>query len=76
MGEAEQAARHEQETRNTQLETFKTRWGFVAWSLTLAAVIFLAYIGETLVAAIVGSGIGLSGIARILAAIRGRAPAE
>lgn len=76
MGEAEQAARQEQEVRNTKLETFKTRWGFVAWGLTLAAVVFLAYIGETLVAAILGSGIGLSGIARILTAIRGSSSPE
>ena len=76
MGEAEQAARHEQEARNIQLETFKTRWGFVAWILTLAAVILLAYLGETVVATILGSGIGLSGVARILAAIRRGAPSE
>ena len=71
MGEAEQVARQEHEASNTKLEIFKTRWGFVAWGLTLAAVVFLAYIGERLVAAILGSGIGLSGIARILTAIRG-----
>ena len=76
MGEAEQAARHEQIVRKNALETLRTRWGLGAWILTLAAVIFLAYIGEPLVAAIVGTGIGLSGIGRIVRAVRRRAPSE
>ena len=59
-----------------QLEEFKTYWGFGAWALTLVAVVFLAYIGKTVVAAILASGIGLLGIGRILTAIRGGTSSE
>ena len=76
MGESEQAARHIAEKDAIQLETFKTRWGFVAWALTLAAVVSLAYLGHGVVAAILASGIGLSGIARLLRVIRGDGPSE
>ena len=76
MGESEQAARHIAEKDAIQLETFKTRWGFVAWALTLAAVVSLAYLGHGVVAAILASGVGLSGIARLLRVIRGDGPSE
>lgn len=74
MGESEQAARHIAEKDAIRLETFKTRWGFVAWALTLAAVVFLAYLGHGVVAAIPGSGVGLSGIARLLRVVCGGGP--
>ena len=76
MGELEQAARQDHQARSTKLEEFKTYWGFGAWALTLVAVVFLAYIGKTVVAAILASGIGLLGIGRILTAIRGGTSSE
>lgn len=72
MGESEQKSRHKTQSANLGLERFKTTWGFVGWGLTLGATVYLGYLGETIVAAILGSGIGLSGIARILRAVIGR----
>ncbi len=72
MGESEQKSRHKTQGDSFGLERFKTIWGFVGWGLTLGATVYLGHIGETIVAAILGSGIGLSGIARILKAVLGR----